>query len=169
MSLFDIVDGILYYVDPKRGDQRRAVITKSLRQQVMGDVHAGHFAGHFSGQRLYASLVLHWWWHGMSQDAADFVKSCPECAVAVGSGRRCRPPFQPIPVSRLFQILGINIMDLSPTDRGNHHVAVVQDLFTKALCVCHTGPEHGEDSQTASGGSDSVLWCSRSIVVQSWP
>lgn len=39
----------------------------------------------------------------------------------------------PIPVSRPFQILGIDIMDLPLTDQGNKHdiVVVIQDLFTK--------------------------------------
>ena len=40
-------------------------------------------------------------------------------------------PLKPIPVSHPFQILGIDVMDLPTTDRGNSHVVVVQDLFTK--------------------------------------
>ena len=127
-SLFAVMDGLLYYVDPKRGNRKRTVVPKALRTQILSEVHAGRFAGHFSGRRLYSSLVLHWWWKGISQDAADFVKSCLECAVAVGTGRRAKPP---IPVSRPFQILGIDVMDLPLTDRGNRHVVVIQDLFTK--------------------------------------
>ena len=64
----------------------------------------------------------------MSQDAATFARSCPECAVATEAGRRNKPPLQPIPVSRPFLILGI---DLPLTEQGNRHVVVVQDLFTK--------------------------------------
>ena len=130
-SLFAVADGILYFVDPKRRDRKRAVVPKHLRRQILEEVHSSRFAGHFSGQRLYSSLMLHWWWRGMSQDATDFARSCPECAVATGTGRRNRPPLQPIPVSRPFQILGIDVMDLPPTERGNRHVVVVQDLFTK--------------------------------------
>ena len=130
-SVFVIVDGIAYYVDPKRENRRRAIVPQQLRKQILANAHSSRFAGHFSGRRLYDSLLRHWWWRGMFQDATAFARSCPECAVATGSGWRIKPPLQPIPVSRPFQILGIDIMDLPLTDRGNSHVVVVQDLFTK--------------------------------------
>ena len=67
----------------------------------------------------------------MLGDAKKFAASCPEGAVVTGSGRVNRPPLHPIPVSSPFQVLGIDVMDLPPTDQGNKHVAVIQDLFTK--------------------------------------
>ena len=67
----------------------------------------------------------------MFNDAVRFAKACPECVVATGNGRTIKPPLHPIPVSRPFQILGIDIMDLPLTERGNKHVIVIQDLFTK--------------------------------------
>ena len=67
----------------------------------------------------------------MFSDATRFSKSCPECAITSGVGRRTRPPLHPIPVTRPFQILGIDVMDLPQRVDGNKHVVVVQDLFTK--------------------------------------
>ena len=67
----------------------------------------------------------------MFNDALGFAKSCPECAIMTGGSRASRPPLHPIPVSRPFQLLGIDIMDLPLTDQGNKHVVVIQDLFTK--------------------------------------
>ena len=66
----------------------------------------------------------------MFRDAVTYAKSCPEFAIVPATGRRLKPPHRPIPVFRLFQILGIDVMDLPMTDRGNKHVVVVQDLFT---------------------------------------
>ena len=105
--------------------------SQQLPKQILANSHSSRFAGHFSGRRLYDSLLQHWWWRGMFQDATAFARSYPECAVATGFGRRIKPPLQPISVSRPFQILGIDVMDLPLTDRGNSHVVVVQDLFTK--------------------------------------
>ena len=104
------------------------MVPKQLRKRILGEAHWSQFAGLFSGQRLHDSLVLHWWWMGMFQDAADFARSCLECPVATGTGRRNKPPLQQIPVSRPFKILGI---DVPSTDQGNRHVVVVQYLFTK--------------------------------------
>ena len=115
-SLFTLSgDGILYYLEPKES-RRRAVVPKTLRDDVMRSVHGGPFAGHFSGDRLYKTLVRSWYWDGMYTDCAKHRKGCPQCCIVVGGGKRGNPPLQPIPVSRPFQILGIDIMDLPKTD-----------------------------------------------------
>jgi hypothetical protein len=41
------------------------------------------------------------------------------------------PPLQPTPVSRPFQILGVEVLDLPRTERGNKHVIVFQDILIK--------------------------------------
>ena len=129
--LFAVVDGILYYIDPKHGNRRRAAVPRHLRRQVLEESHAGPLGGHFSGNRLYNALVLHWWWEGMYVDSVELCKNCPECAIATGVGRRHNPPLYPIPVQRPFQILGVDIMYLPKTEQGNKHVIVFQDFFTK--------------------------------------
>lgn len=67
----------------------------------------------------------------MFEDACKYARACTECAVMTGNGRVLRPQLHPIPVSRSFQILGIDVMDLPLTERGNRHAVVIQDLFTK--------------------------------------
>ena len=130
-SLFAIVDNVLYYIDRKRGNRKRAAMPLEMRTKVMEDTHSGPYGGHFSGQRKFNALVPSWWWEGMFSDVVTFVKACPECAVTTGSGRRMRPPLHPIPVHRPFQLLAIDVMDLPLTEDGNRHVVVIQDLFTK--------------------------------------
>lgn len=130
-SQFAVIDGILYFIDPKQKNLRRVAVPEHLRQQILTGGHSSPYSGHFSGQCLYNTLTTRWWWEGMFSDAKKFAKSCPECAIVMGSGRVNRPPLHPIPVSRPFQILGIEVMDLPVTDQGNKHVVVIQDLFTK--------------------------------------
>ena len=48
-----------------------------------------------------------------------------------GAGCQHRPPLKPIPVQRPFQKIGFDVMDLPCTERGNKHVVVFQDMFTK--------------------------------------
>ena len=126
-------DGVAYYVDLKRENRRRAIVPRQMWKQILAEAHPSQFAGNFSRWRLYLTLLQHWWWmwRSMFKDAVNFARSCLGCAVATGFGRRMKPPLQPIPVSCPFKILGIDIMDLPPTDRGNRHVVVVQELFTK--------------------------------------
>ena len=79
---------------------------------------------------MFNTMVTCWWWKHMFKDTTAFAK-CPECAITTSFGRRSRPPLHPIPVQRPFQILGIDVMDLPLTERGNGHAVVIQDLFTK--------------------------------------
>ena len=129
--LFALVDGILFYIDARHGNRKRVAVPSHLREQLLVQSHREVYSGHFSGNRLYNTLVRHWWWPGMYADAMALCKKCPECAVVTGAGRQRRPPLQPIPVQRPFQIIGLDIMDLLCTEQGNKHVAVFQDMFTK--------------------------------------
>ena len=67
----------------------------------------------------------------MYTDALEYAKNCPQCAIVQGTGRRQKPSLHPIVTERPFQILGVDIMELPITTRGNRYVIVFQDLFTK--------------------------------------
>ena len=128
---FVLSKGILYFLDAKRHYKKRAVVLSHLRKTLIEDVHGGPLGGHFTANRLYNTLVRSWWWDGMYRDVEYHCKNCPQCAIVTGAGRPGRPPLKPIPVSRPFQILGVDIMDLPRTEQGNKHVIVFQDLLTK--------------------------------------
>ena len=64
-------------------------------------------------------------------DTVKFCKSCPECAIVSGVGRRNKPPLCPIPVQRPFQIVGVDVMELPKTSKSNKYVIVFQDFATK--------------------------------------
>ena len=135
---FTLIEGILYFIDSRRGDRKRCAVPKHLRQKVMDDSHRGPMSGHFSGPKLYQALMRHWWWPGMYSDVISHCTACPQCAIVNSSGRVNRPPLHPIPVSRPFQILGVDIMDLPKTESGNRHVIVFQDFLTKFPLVFAT-------------------------------
>ena len=67
----------------------------------------------------------------MYGDVVSHCASCPQCAIVNSSGRVNRPPLHPIPVQRVFQIVGVDVMDLPKTERGNKHVVVFQDFLSK--------------------------------------
>ena len=127
---FALLDNIVYFIDSKRNNQRRCVVPAHLRAGVMEENHSGPFAGHFSGEKLYKALVRHWWWPSMYSDVVSHCTACPQCAVVHSSGRLNRPPLHPIPVQRVFQIVGVDVMDLPRTESGNKHV-VFQDFLSK--------------------------------------
>ena len=128
---FTLLDKILYYIDGKCNIQKRVVVPQAIEQQVLKEGHSGLTGGHFSGKRTYNALARHWWWEHMYSDCVKYCKSCPECAIVSGVGRRNKPPLSPIPVERPFQIIGVDVMELPKTDKGNKYVIVFQDFATK--------------------------------------
>ena len=129
--LFTIEDDVLYYIDPRQSHKKRAVVPTHLKQQVLERCHRSPTGGHFSRKRTYETLARVWWWDGMYRDSMTYAKSCPECMITSGNGRHKPPPLHPIPVTRPFQIVGVDIMDLPKTQSGNKHVVVFQYYLTK--------------------------------------
>ena len=57
-----------FFVDPKQDHHKKCAIPCHLRNQILEESHSGPMAGHFVGEKLYKSLVTHWWWQGMYSD-----------------------------------------------------------------------------------------------------
>ena len=128
---FTVSEGTLYLLDTRQKDGLRVVVPDHLREDLLREYHGGKMAGHFSGPRLYKALAHRWWWQGMYSDCLRHAKSCPQCVVVGGTVRVRKPPLQPIPVDRLFQIVGVDVMELPVTARGNRYVVVFQDFLSK--------------------------------------
>jgi len=78
-------------------------------------------------------------------DAMKFSHGCPECLIVKGSRRHRPPPLRPVQVSRPFQVLGVDIMDLPKSSSRNKHVLVFQDYFTKwPMCMLIPTKRHIE-------------------------
>lgn len=97
----------------------------------MKENHAAVMAGHFCGQQLYKALEQRWWWQGMYTDSIQYTRSCPQCIVVGENVQVKKPPLQPIPVDRNFQIVRVDIMELPKTTQGNRYVVVFQDFLSK--------------------------------------
>ena len=105
---FAVVDGLLYFVDQKAGNRRRVVV---LAQECMLDTS---LVESYRAQFVATGGVLQF--TDMSWNSAK----TPDCAVVCGTGRKHVPPLHSIPVQHLFQIFGMDIMELPITEKGNH-------------------------------------------------
>ena len=103
----------------------------------------------------------------MFRDIHKHCRSCPQCAVVTGSSRPGNPPLQPIPVSRPFQLFGVDIMDLPRTERGNKHMVAFQDFLTKwpATSIPSTQPKDTQNCQISGGGDHSSVWDAKGPTV----
>ena len=58
-TLYAIFD-IFYYIGPTQKETSQVVVPQQLRQKIMQEYHDGRLAGHFSGPRLYKTLLRSW-------------------------------------------------------------------------------------------------------------
>ena len=135
--LFAVIQDTLYFLDKpdttrtEAAVPRRVAVPKHLQRQIMEECHGGSMGGHFSGRRLFSTLSRRWWWERMYTDALEFCRNCPQCAVVTGASRIQRPALKPIPIDRVFQVIGMDIMELPKTTKGNQYVLVFQDFLSK--------------------------------------
>ena len=128
---FSLVNGVLYFIDARLGHRQRLVVPKAHQQTLMEEIHSGACSGHFAARSLHATLSRLYWWDGMHSDVHRFCRQCLTCASYDGTGRRSRPPLQPIPVGAPFQRVGVDILEMPQTAQGNRYIVVFVDYLTK--------------------------------------
>ena len=67
----------------------------------------------------------------MRNDVHEFCRSCLVCSTRKGTCGTCKPPLQPIPVGGPFHQVGVDILQLPLTTKGNRYVVVFMDYLTK--------------------------------------
>ena len=148
-SQFTLHGNIPYHLDHKKGHHKRGAVPAHLTEQLLTENHSSLSVGHFGVKKTYGDLVCHWWLDGTYSDVVTFVTNCPKCTIVTGGGGHHHALLYPIPVSQLFQIVGVDTMELPQTNRGC--VLVFQDFLTKwPLCIPYAGPEDSENSRENS-------------------
>ena len=130
-SRFTIQDGVLFYVDVARENSLRVAVPSNSQRKLLEEIHGGSLSGHFAARSMYNTLARRYWWEGMYGDVHCYCRACLTCASHNGTGRRHRAPLQPIPVSGPFERVGVDIMKMPLTERGNQYVIVFMDYLTK--------------------------------------
>ncbi len=82
-SNFVVLDEVLYFMDSGRKGRLRIAVPESLREQLMGEAHAGKFSEHFAAKGLYENLACRYWWDGMYSDVHKHCRGCLTSYVVV--------------------------------------------------------------------------------------
>ena len=95
--------------------------------------HESPLAGHMGFSRTLEWLKEKYWWPTIRSDVENWAKSCEHCQAHKEPPSKDRNKvIMPIPVSRIFEILGMDIMGPFPeTERGNQYILVLVDYLIK--------------------------------------
>ena len=75
----------------------RVVVPSDRTQQVLDVAHKGLAGGHFSHNKMVASLQPHFTWPGIRKDARQYCRTCPECQKA-GRHLKQKAPMATTPI-----------------------------------------------------------------------
>lgn len=124
---YTILNGVLYFVDNSRGNQLRIAAPSAILETLLQN-HSQ--AGHFAAKGVYEKLARRYWWEGMYADVVKHCRACLTCASYRGAGCRSRQPLKPIEVGGPFERVGVDMLDMPPTERENRYIVVFVDYLT---------------------------------------
>ena len=127
-SLYTLLEGVLYRVEAD--NTLRVIPPTSDRHKPFLEVHQGVFSGHLREAKIHSQLSRHYWWPGMRKDISHWCRACLTCA-SRNIGSPVRPPLTPIPVGGPFDRVGVDVLQLPKTKRGNKYAVVFMDYLTK--------------------------------------
>ena len=160
---FEIQDGVLYHLE--RDKSLRIVVPTDSRKELFDDAHSGTFGAHLRGAKIHSQLGQHYWWPSMRADINSWARACAICA-SRQIGKPLHPCLTPLPVGGPFDRVGVDVVQLPISSKGNKCAVVFVDYLTKwpevfpvkdqnsltiaRLLVEHIVPRHGVPSQLLS-------------------
>ena len=108
------------------------VVPKEYREKIMKNSHDSLLGGHLGYWKTLHRIVKWYYWPHMNEDIKRWVAECMVCQQYKGSTKENIGKLKPIVATRPFEIVGMDILtDLPVTARGNKHILVFTDYFTK--------------------------------------
>jgi transposase InsO family protein len=130
-ELFELIDGVLYKIR-KTTMERDLVMPASLKRSAMEYNHELPSSGHQGIARTKAKLQEKFYWYGLKDDVAKYVTTCCVCSKNKKKDRYGRSPLIEYQAGAPMERVHIDFMGPLPlTPRGNEHVLMIVDQFTK--------------------------------------
>ena len=130
-ELFLLEDGVLWKKNLEDED-RVLVVPRALRGEILRLNHDLPSAGHQGMDRTKHRIMYKYFWYGMSSEIKRFVSSCSVCNQCKKPSRKNRSPLILNQTGAPMERVHIDFIGPLPrTERGNEHVLMVVDQFTK--------------------------------------
>ncbi len=109
------------------------VTPKELRKEILTRSHANWSAGHYGIFKTHRKILEKFWWPNLHQEVCDFIAHCSVCLEIKPQQKKSRMGLRKFPNVPL-EVVSIDfLVDLPQTRRGNKHILVVNDQFSKYI------------------------------------
>jgi len=131
---FELHRGVLFYT---AGDARRIYVPaqSGLRERLMWEHHDNPLSGHLGRDKTIEHLSRRFYWPGMAEEVAAYVRTCLTCQLCKPSTRKPFGEFMPLPAaeSNWSQVTMDLIVGLPETNRGTAAVVTFVDRLSKMV------------------------------------
>lgn len=130
---FAIEDGVLVKLRQNRNKRifRQLVVPKSMRHDVLKMCHDDFTGAHLGQKKTITKLNNRFYWPSSINDTIHYVKSCEVCA-RIKNPPPERAVLKPITeFEKPFDMVAVDILELSTTSCQNKYVVVFTDYLTK--------------------------------------
>lgn len=112
------------------------IVPRVLREEVLRGAHEPVTAGHMGVKRTKGKLARNYYWFEMKQDVELHIRCCDVCEADKKPPKTPRAPMGHVRTGAPWDIIALDFMGPFPvTSRGNRHILVLTDLFTKYIEV----------------------------------
>ena len=130
-DLLHIKDKVLYRRSPTDGTDC-LVVPRKLQQEIMEISHGSLLGGHLGQKKTLGRLRKKYFWFQMKGAVNSWIKKCIICASNKRAHKKAKGPLGRMQVGAPLDRIGTDLLGPLPlTPRGNRHILVVQDYFTK--------------------------------------
>ena len=108
------------------------LVPQTKQREVFEHLHDHSTGGHMGVEKTSEKIRFAFFWPGLPRTVKDWCKKCDRCAARKPPLKKSRAPLQQYLVGNPMERIAVDILGPLPrTARGNNHVVVLGDYFTK--------------------------------------
>ena len=124
------------------------VVPKVLVSTVLTAVHDQ--LGHLGIEKTTEKVRGQFWWPGYSTDVIEYIRKCEPCSQRKAPSGKQRAPMESVTIGRPMEMIALDFVGPLPTTiRGNRHLLVIGDYYTKWIEAVPTRDQTAEMSAQA--------------------
>ena len=108
------------------------VMPKEHQEKILREYHDSVLGGHFGIEKTLKSILTKYYWHTITRDVAEYVRTCHDCQTHKRDTNQRRPILGTTPEPETLELVTIDIMGpLKETPSNMKHILVITDYATR--------------------------------------
>ena len=105
---------------------------RNMQTDILRNAHSSLIGGHLGEEKTLGRVQLHFWWPGIVNDVALFVKTCAICQANKTGKVQSKVPLHPLLQTSTFnERINMDLFGPLTSDTVNKQILVMMDAFSK--------------------------------------